>query len=207
MAERAKPDYAKGAWASSFTPRAAGEVRFWLVKSEPETFAWTDLLAAPKQTTCWDGVRNAAARNFLVDGMATGDQLFFYHSMTDAQSIVGIVEVVRAGYVDHTAFEKGHHGFDADSIASAPTWYMVDVKAVRPLKRPVTLAELKGSKALAQMALLRIGRLSVTPVTAREWATIIAMSEKAPASSVVAAPAKSVKSAKSAKSPKRRGVR
>ena len=194
MTERERPDYAKGAWASAFTPRGKGEVRHWLVKSEPETFSWDDLLASPKQTTCWDGVRNFAARNFLVDGMALGDRVFVYHSMSDAQAIVGIAEVVRAGYADHTAFDRKHHGYDPDSTAGAPQWYMVDLRAVAPLKRPVTLVELKARKALARMALLRIGRLSVTPVTAAEWAVVIAMSEQATASSGVAP------------SPKRKGV-
>ena len=200
MAEREKPDYSKGAWASSFTPRAKGEVRYWLLKSEPDTFSWADLLASPGRVTHWDGVRNFAARNFILDGMAKGDGLLFYHSMTDAQSIVGIAEVVREGYADHTAFERRHHGYDADSRADAPTWYMVDVQAVRSLRRPVTLAELKASKGLAQMALIRIGRLSVTPVTAKEWATIIAMSEQTPASSPGASRAKS-------KFPKRPGAK
>ena len=186
MAERQRPDYAKGKWASAFTPRRTGEVRYWLLKSEPETFSWGDLLASPAQTTCWDGVRNAAARNFLLDGMAVGDRAFFYHSMTNAQSIVGTVSVVRSGYVDHTAFDRQHHGYDPATTADAPQWYMVDVTAVAPLARPVALAELKATPALARMALLRIGRLSVTPVMPAEWAVVIAMSERATASSGVA---------------------
>ncbi|MBI2795632.1 MAG: EVE domain-containing protein [Gemmatimonadetes bacterium] len=195
MAERERPDYSAGKWAHAFRPRAKGEVRYWLLKSEPETFSWDDLLASPGRTTHWDGVRNFAARNFLLDGMAVGDEAFFYHSMTGAQAIVGIVVVVRAGYPDHTAFDRKHHGYDPDSKADAPQWYMVDVRAVAPLARPVALTELKASQALARMALLRIGRLSVTPVTAAEWKAVIAMSERPPASS------------RRATSPKRRGAR
>ena len=200
MAARERPDYAKGAWASSFTPRAPGEVRLWLVKSEPETFSWDDLLAAPRQTTPWDGVRNFAARNFLVDGMAAGDLVFYYHSMAQPQAIVGIAQVVRAGYPDPTAFDRRHDGFDPDSSADAPTWFMVDLQAVRPLARPVSLPELKARTDLASMALIRIGRLSVTPVTPKEWAVVIAMSERPAASSSAGAPAKR-------KPPPRRGAK
>jgi predicted RNA-binding protein with PUA-like domain len=145
------------------------------VKSEPETFSFDDLLAAPGRTTHWDGVRNHAARNFLRDGMARGDEVFFYHSMAQPQVIVGVCEVVRDAYPDQTAFDSAHPGYDEKSDRGEPTWYMVDLRAVRALPRPVTLPEIKKKKELASMALLRIGRLSVTPVTAGEWETILAM--------------------------------
>ena len=164
-----------GAWAHVFTPRAPGERRYWLVKSEPSTFSFDDLRAARDQTTQWDGVRNFVARNFMRDGMKVGDQVFFYHSSVIPQAIVGICEVVREAYPDSTAFDKAHHGYDADSDPNDPTWVMVNLRAVAPLARPVTLAEIKGKPELAQMVLLRIGRLSVTPVTAAEWAVIGAM--------------------------------
>ena len=161
-----------GAWAAVFTPRAPGERRYWLVKSEPETFSFDDLLGAASRTTHWDGVRNFAARNFMRDGMKVGDQVFFYHSSVNPQAIVGVCEVVREAYPDSTAFEPSHHGYDADSDPNEPTWVMVDLRAVEPLARPVTLAELKAEPRLAGMALLRIGRLSVTPVTPAEWQVI-----------------------------------
>ncbi|HET6679966.1 MAG TPA: EVE domain-containing protein [Gemmatimonadaceae bacterium] len=167
--------YETGKWAAAFAPRAEGEVRYWLLKSEPETFSFDDLVHAKDRTTHWDGVRNFAARNFLRDGMKLGDQAFYYHSSTNPQAIVGICEVVREGYPDHTAFERSHHGYDANSSPDTPTWYMVDVRAVAPLAHPVTLPELKTRPELAEMALLRIGRLSVTPVTAAEWKVIVAM--------------------------------
>ena len=173
--------YAKGKWAAPLAPRAPGERRFWLVKSEPETFSWDDLLGAPQRTTHWDGVRNHAARNFLRDGMRLGDRVFFYHSSTDPQAIVGICEVTREAYPDFTATDATHPAFDPDSDASAPTWYMVDLRAVEPLARPVTLPEIKTRTELGEMALLRIGRLSVTPVTPFEWETIVAMSRSEPA--------------------------
>jgi predicted RNA-binding protein with PUA-like domain len=152
-----------GAWAHVFTPREAGERRYWLVKSEPSTFSWDDLLAAKNRTTNWDGIRNFAARNFMRDGMKLGDQVFFYHSSVNPQAIVGVAEVVREAYPE----------------PNDPDWCMVDLRAVRPLARPVTLAELKARPELAQMALLRIGRLSVTPVTAKEWDIIQQMAATA----------------------------
>jgi predicted RNA-binding protein with PUA-like domain len=109
--------------------------------------------------------------------MQVGDQVFFYHSSTNPQAIVGICEVARAAYPDATAFDKTHHGYDEKSDPDDPTWFMVDLKGVAPLARPVTLAEIKARPELAGMALLRIGRLSVTPVTAAEWKVITAMAE------------------------------
>jgi predicted RNA-binding protein with PUA-like domain len=167
--------YSEGKWAEALAPRAPGERRYWLVKSEPATFSFDDLLRAPNRTTYWDGVRNFAARNFLRDGMKLGDRVFFYHSMADPQAIAGICEVVREGYPDFTATDKQHPHFDAASNPDAPAWFMVDVRAVAQFTRPVTLPEIKARKELQDMALLRIGRLSVTPVREREWSTIIAM--------------------------------
>lgn len=170
--------HASGAWASAFAPRAPGEVRYWLVKSEPDTFSFDDLQKAPKKTTTWDGVRNFVARNFLRDGMKKGDQVYFYHSSTKPQAIVGICEVAKEAYPDASAFDANHDGFDEKSDRDDPTWFAVDLKAVERMPRPVTLQELKANKALAGMALLRIGRLSVTPVTKDEWAIIRAMAEQ-----------------------------
>jgi predicted RNA-binding protein with PUA-like domain len=152
-----------GAWAAVFTPRAPGERRYWLVKSEPTTFSWDDLLASKDQTTNWNGIRNFAARNFMRDGMKLGDHVYFYHSSVNPQAIVGVAEVVREAYPE----------------PNEPDWSQVDLRAVAPLERPVTLAELKAKPELAQMALLRIGRLSVTPVTPREWDVIRTMGEMA----------------------------
>ena len=169
--------YEQGKWAAAFAPRARGEKRYWLVKSEPDVFSFDDLMAATKRTTHWDGVRNTAARNFMRDGMKRGDLVFYYHSMADPPAIVGICDVVREGYPDGSAFDPSHPYHDPDSDPSAPMWYMVDVRAVKPLARPVPLPELKARAELANMALLRVSRLSVVPVTEQEWETVIAMSE------------------------------
>ncbi len=173
MTTRPTPDYASGVWAHIFAPRAKGEVRYWLVKSEPDVFSWEQLNARADRTTHWDGVRNYSARNFMLDGMALGDRVFYYHSNANPQAIVGIAEVAKLAYPDHTQFEKGNDYYDGDATPDAPTWWMVNVRAVETLARPVTLAEIKATPALANMALLKVGRLSVVPVTPAEWAAVL----------------------------------
>ncbi|MDA1080166.1 MAG: EVE domain-containing protein [Gemmatimonadetes bacterium] len=140
-----------------------------MVKSEPEIFSFDDLLRRHGRTTCWDGVRNYAARNFLRDGMRLGDRVFFYHSSTDPQVIVGECEVAREGYVDHTAFDVKHRHYDPDSNPDAPEWYMVDLRAVAQFTKHVTLEDIKLKASLANMTMLRIGRLSVVPVAEKEY--------------------------------------
>jgi predicted RNA-binding protein with PUA-like domain len=167
--------YEKGAWAHVFAPRTPGERRYWLIKSEPDVFSFDDLMRAPKKTTCWDSVRNSSARNFMRDGMKRGDLAFYYHSNADPSAIVGICEVVREGYPDHTALDPAHDYFDPDSDPETPTWFMVDVKAVKPFSRPVALNEIKADPALANMALVKVGRLSMVPVTPAEWAHVCAL--------------------------------
>ncbi len=170
----AQPKTTGGVWDAVFAPRAPGERRYWLVKSEPEVFSFDDLLRIQSKTTHWNGIRNFVARNFLKDGMKPGDRAFFYHSGS-APGIVGICEVVREGYPDDSAFDPAGEGYDPKSDKSAPTWYMVDLRAVAQLTHPVTLAQIKERKELADMVILRIGRLSVTPVSAAEWEVICRM--------------------------------
>lgn len=171
--------YEQGKWAHVFAARAPGERRYWLVKSEPDVFSFQDLQAAPKRTTGWDSVRNTGARNFLRDGMKKGDLAFYYHSNAEPSAIVGICEVVKEGYPDPTAFDPDHDYYDPASVRETPTWFMVDVRAVEALPRAVTLPEIKASEALREMALLKVSRLSVIPVTADEWQTVLAMSRSA----------------------------
>jgi len=128
----------------------------WLIKSEPEVYSW-DQLVKDKQTR-WDGIRNYAARLHL-RAMKKGDQLFFYHS-NKGMEIVGIGAVVREAYPDPTSTED---------------WSAVDVKPVKKLLRPVRLEQIKKEKKLANMALVRIGRLSVQPVSDEEWNIIMKM--------------------------------
>ena|SRR5579872_1477122 len=127
----------------------------WLVKSEPSVYGW-DQFVKDKQTF-WDGVRNYAARIHL-RAMKKGDEVFFYHS-NEGTDIVGIAKVVKEHYQDPTT--------DDDA------WVAVDLKPVRKLRQPVSLAQIKTDKRLANMALVRLGRLSVQPVTEEEWATVL----------------------------------
>ena len=152
---------------------------YWLVKSEPDVFSFDDLLAAPKKTTHWDGVRNFQARNTLRDKMKKGDLVFFYHSSADPTAVVGVAEVAKEGYPDHTALDAKDPHFDPKSKAESPTWFMIDLKAVEAFKRPVTLAELRGTKGLEKMVLLQKGsRLSVQPVSEKEWEIIYSLGMK-----------------------------
>jgi predicted RNA-binding protein with PUA-like domain len=124
---------------------------YWLVKSEPSTYGW-DQLVKDKQTT-WDGVRNFAARNHL-KAMKKGDEVLFYHS-NEGTEIVGIAKVAKEFYPDPTS-DDGN-------------WVVVDLKPYKKLKKPVTLSQVKSEKRLTEMALVRLGRLSVQPVTEKEW--------------------------------------
>jgi predicted RNA-binding protein with PUA-like domain len=149
---------------------------YWLMKSEPNVFSFDDLLAEPSQTTCWEGVRNYQARNMMRDQMKLGDQVFYYHSNCEQPGIVGLAEVVKTGYPDHFAFEKGHRYFDAKSDPENPRWFMVDIKAIRPLSRVITLAELKEREELEGFALVRKGnRLSVMPVGEDHWKLLLSL--------------------------------
>jgi predicted RNA-binding protein with PUA-like domain len=149
---------------------------YWLMKSEPEAFSIDDLAAVPDRTTHWDGVRNYQARNMMRDEMQPGDQVLFYHSNTEPPGVVGIAEVVRGGYPDHTAFDPRDKHYDPKSDPDNPRWYMVDVRLVRRFARTITLAELKQHPGLAELALVRRGnRLSVMPVSAEQWRCILTM--------------------------------
>jgi predicted RNA-binding protein with PUA-like domain len=153
-------------------------VRYWLVKSEPNTFSIEDLAHAPKQTTCWDGVRNYQARNFMRQ-MAIGDQVLFYHSNAEPPAVVGIAEVVKTAYPDRTQFDRKSHHFDPASKPNAPRWDMVDLKYRETFPTSLSLYRLKQEPKLKGMVLLQKGsRLSVQPVTESEWAVIAKLARK-----------------------------
>ncbi|MHB8745164.1 MAG: EVE domain-containing protein [Gammaproteobacteria bacterium] len=151
-------------------------MNYWLMKSEPDAFSIDDLRKRPKQTEPWDGVRNYQARNMLRDQMKKGDLAFFYHSSCAEPGIVGIMEIVRAGYPDSSAFDPDDHHYDPKSSPDAPRWFRVDVRFKRKLRRTITLAELKEQPKLADMGLLARGnRLSTMPVTKRQWDFILGL--------------------------------
>lgn len=144
--------------------------QYWLMKSEPENYSIDDLKAEPKRTEHWDGIRNYQARNFMRDDMKKGDLAFFYHSNCDEPGIVGIVQIASGPYTDHTAFDPDEKYYDAKSSPDNPRWIMVDVKFKKKFKSTITLKELKADRALAKMRLVQKGnRLSIMPVTEREW--------------------------------------
>eukprot|EP00741_Cyanophora_paradoxa_P003695 tig00000093_g3591.t1 len=173
----------RGAGADAGEPSGP---RFFLMKSEPESriedghdvkFSLEDLKAKEGQTSCWDGVRNYQARN-IMRSMRIGDQAFFYHSNCKEPGCVGIVEVVKEAYPDHTQFDPKSPYYDAKSTREDPKWSMVDVKFVRELKRLVSLKEIKADPELASMELVGRGRLSVQRVAPAEWAHVLALSQR-----------------------------
>ena len=144
-------------------------MKYWLMKSEPDECSIDDVLKAPGQKTPWSGVRNYQARNFMKDGMAVGDGVFFYHSSCPEPGIAGLAEVASKPYVDKSQFDPASPYFDPKSKKDAPRWVNVDVRATKKT-RLVPLEELRRHKALAKMVTLRPGnRLSITPVTEAEW--------------------------------------
>lgn len=153
--------------------------KYWLFKSEFDEFSIDDLASTPARTTYWDGVRNYQARNFIRDEMKTGDGVLFYHSNTEPLAVVGICEIVKAAYPDYTAFDPDNSHYDAGSRADAARWYMVDIKFVKKLLTPVTLAMMRESEKLQNMRLLQRGnRLSVMPVTSEEWKTVLQLGSR-----------------------------
>ncbi len=139
-------------------------MRYWLFKSEPNTWSWENQVAKGDAGEEWDGVRNYQARNFMRE-MSVGDQGFFYHSLKE-KSVVGIVEVIAEAHPDSTTDD--------------PRWECVDIKAIRPFSKPVSLDEIKATEALAEMVLVKNPRLSVQPVTEAEWISICQMGETKP---------------------------
>jgi predicted RNA-binding protein with PUA-like domain len=137
-------------------------------------FSIDDLIKAPRQVTCWDGVRNYQARNILRDQMQVGDLALFHHSNAKPPAVVGVVQIARAGYPDHTAFDPENDHYDAKSHRAEPTWYMVDVKFVLKFAVPLSIQDLKQLPGLKKMMLLQRGsRLSVQPVRPAEFAVIV----------------------------------
>ena len=154
--------------------------RYWLMKSEPDDFSIDDLEQVG--TEPWTGVRNYQARNFMRDNMQVGDQVFFYHSNAKVPGIYGIAQVASTPYPDPTQFEKKSKYFDPKATREEPRWFLVDVGFVRKLHQPIPLATIRTrSEQLGEdFALIRKGaRLSVLPVSASQWKTLLALEGKA----------------------------
>lgn len=150
--------------------------QYWLMKSEPTVFSIGDLKAS--KTTYWSGVRNYQARNFMRDQMKVGDGVFFYHSNVEPVGIAGQAEVIKQGYPDFTAWDPKDKYYDIKSISSKPVWYMVDIRFVARCRAVIPLGLLKETPALKKMGVVQQGsRLSIQPVTAKEWQVILKFPE------------------------------
>lgn len=153
--------------------------KYWLVKTEPEAFSIDDWQQQPARTTCWDGVRNYQARNFLRDEMKLKDRVLVYHSNAEPPAVVGVAVVVRESYPDHTAWDARSKYYDESSTPAAPRWFMVDLQLETKFPRPLPLDQLRTVAELREMELLRKGsRLSVQPVRPSEFQTILALAKK-----------------------------
>jgi predicted RNA-binding protein with PUA-like domain len=150
-------------------------MRYWLMKSEPDAFSIDDLKRVRREP--WSGVRNYQARNYMRDDMQVGDGILFYHSNCEVPGVTGIARVASRPYPDPTQFEPEGDYWDPKATSEAPRWFLVDVAFKRKLRRTITLTELKDHPALGDdFALTRRGnRLSVLPVTAAQWQTILDM--------------------------------
>lgn len=143
---------------------------YWLFKTEPDTFSIDDLKARPARTEPWDGVRNYQARNFLRDNVAKGDSVFIYHSSCKAVGIAGIATVSRSGYPDDTQFDPESAYFDPKSSPEKPRWFCVDVTFEEKFAQILPLKRIKSMPQISEIPLVNKGsRLSVMPVTKREW--------------------------------------
>lgn len=149
-------------------------MKYWIMKTEPTTFSIDDLKKNKK--THWEGVRNYQARNFMRDEMQINDKVFIYHSNCKEPGITGIGTVIKTAYPDFTAFDPESDYYDPKSTPECPRWFMVDIKFEKKFDTPILLAALKQQPALKNMLILRKGnRLSITPITEKEWNTILKM--------------------------------
>ena len=151
--------------------------RYWLMKCEPSAYTIDDL--ARDGHTCWEGVRNYQARNFMRDQMQVGDGVLFYASNADPSGVTGVAELAKAAYPDHFAWKKGHKYFDARSTKSEPVWCMVDIGFVERFGSTVSLATLKSTAGLESMVVTKKGsRLSVQPATKKEFDIVVRLGRR-----------------------------
>lgn len=150
---------------------------YWLMKSEPDAFSIDDL--AKVKVEPWDGVRNYQARNMMRDQMQVGDLVFFYHSNCKVPAIVGMMKIVKAGYVDDTAFDPDEKYYDPKSKPDNPRWYRVDVEFVEKFEQEISLQYLKQQPELADLSLVKRGnRLSIMPVSEPAWHYILELKDQ-----------------------------
>jgi predicted RNA-binding protein with PUA-like domain len=151
-------------------------MQYWLFKTEPDAFSIDDLANMPNQTEHWDGIRNYQARNFLRDDVKCGDQVFIYHSSCKHVGIVGLAEVVKEGYVDHTQFDPESKYYDPKSSEDKPRWIMVDIYFKQKFSQMLSLKEIKNMPEITDVGLVKKGhRLSIMPVQPSEFERLLAM--------------------------------
>ncbi|MEZ6118803.1 MAG: EVE domain-containing protein [Pirellulaceae bacterium] len=144
------------------------------MKTEPNSYSIQDLAGEKNQTTCWDGVRNYQARNFMRDDMQVGDRVLVYHSNANPPAVVGTAKIAKEAYPDHTAWDANNKHYDEKSTPENPRWLMVDIQLEQIFDREISLTELREVAALKDMELLRKGsRLSVQPVRKSEFQQIL----------------------------------
>lgn len=149
-------------------------MRYWLFKTEPDAFSIDDLANMPNQTEHWDGIRNYQARNFMRDQIKQHDQVLIYHSSCKNVGIVGLAEVVKEGYPDHTQFNPENKYYDPKSTQDNPRWYMVDVKLKKKFNTLLPLSTIKAMPDINEIALVKKGgRLSVMPVPEDEFTVLL----------------------------------
>ncbi|MCG8312739.1 MAG: EVE domain-containing protein [Pseudomonadales bacterium] len=148
-------------------------MNYWLFKSEPDAYSIDDLAREKSGAGRWDGIRNYQARNILRDQIKVGDKVFFYHSSCKIPGIAGIAKVVKAAYPDPSQFNEKSSYFDNKSTVDNPRWYCVDISLVEKFTETIPLKRLKTIENLAEMTLLKQGRLSIQPVTPAAWKTIV----------------------------------
>ncbi len=151
-------------------------MNYWLFKSEPDEYNLDDLAAEPSGHGRWDGIRNYQARNILRDQVQAGDQVLFYYSSCKVPGAAGIAEVSRAAYPDPAQFDSSSRYYDAKATPDNPRWYCVDIIFKEKFPQVISLTNLKNQSALADMVLLKQGRLSVQAVKPAEWRTILSLS-------------------------------
>ncbi len=154
-------------------------MKYWLFKSEPEQFSIDDLRDSPRQTEHWDGIRNYQSRNTIRDDIKQGDMVLFYHSNANPPGVAGTAKVVREAYPDHTAWDPKSDYYDKKSNKDDPTWFMVDVKFEEKFDALLTLPDMRELPGLADMMVVRKGmRLSIQPVTRKEFDTVVRQARK-----------------------------
>lgn len=151
-------------------------MQYWLFKTEPDAFSIDDLANMPNQIEHWDGIRNYQARNFLRDEVKLGDQVFIYHSSCKDVGIIGLAEVVKEGYIDHTQFDPDSKYYDPKSSADKPRWVMVDIQFKQKFAKILLLKIIKSMPEITEVGLVKKGhRLSVMPVPPLEFELLLAM--------------------------------